>query len=838
MHKKSFMIIVLTILLFQPILAGISMPSAKGTIHNPRVVAQGFRVDPSELIDHVPILINGTDDFISQGWTGAGTTNNPYRISSLNITRDVGQICIDIMHTNAYFVIEDCFIKQDSLLDAIRFTNTSHGRIVYTTVYGQDASAETLQAIHLINANNTVVNHVESYGRGAMGLYAVNSYVLTVSDSTFDSDWYRALRVDYSEGLLISNCELSNTPSASWWCVRLDQVNQTTIENSEFYSDNGESGISLYRCFESSISNCYLWGQGVTEVVEFDACPELILHNVTTEFGIYGIFMSSSPGVALSDVTVSESEINGIYIWACANSTFSNVDLTDTGDYGISFTDSSNNSYTDITVTEVFEYGIYGTTSDLLTFEDIHATDIDGDAFFMTSCDNGSIVNSEFHHITDSAIYIDAGANWTVTNNLVEETGANGIYQYQGENFIATDNVVSVCEYGIYVDDSPDALVTNNIVTESTDTAIYGASCDRGVFSNNEIHDSYNGMSFDSSVNLTVSGNTIGVDGWTGIDLYYIITSTIEGNTISNSPYYGITISYYSQELEIIDNVLNDCGFFFMPFTGTWGTPFSYIYFNHTFSGNTINGMDLYYGRDVEGLVLDADDYAQFILLNASDVTIHDGTFDLVTCPIEIIRSENVVIDNVVIPSNIRGIVLASGENVTISDTSITGVNNFGDYYGGIEANYIDNLEVLNCDISRSEGMVIANAELAFVNNTEFSYCDLAIRGYASDNITVSHSSFLDLEGNAFYAFPNGAFTVFTDNMVKNATNGIYIEDPNAIIENNYFWQIDNYAMQLYDVNHIIHNNEIYHAGTYGIYLGGSANFANITENYIESCDI
>ena len=96
MQKKSFILVILAVLLCQPIVAGINMPSTMAPVQTPRSVAQGFRVNPSALIDHVPILINGTGDFVAQGWPGAGTQASPYRISSLNITRDVGLRCVDI----------------------------------------------------------------------------------------------------------------------------------------------------------------------------------------------------------------------------------------------------------------------------------------------------------------------------------------------------------------------------------------------------------------------------------------------------------------------------------------------------------------------------------------------------------------------------------------------------------------------------------------------------------------------------------------------------------------------------------------------------------------------
>lgn len=837
MHKKSFMIIVLTILLVQPVLVGLNMSLTMGPIYNPRVVAQGFRVDPSQLIDHVPIFINGTDDFVSQGWEGSGTSGDPYVIDNLNITRDVGQICIDIMNTDAYFIIEDCFIQQDSNMDAIRLTNTTHGTITYVTSYGQEVSTDDYQAIHLVNANNTVVNHCEVYGRYAMGLLAEGCQVLTFADDLFDSVEYRACRVDDSNQLLIQNCEFYNYDS-SWWCTRFYNTNHTVIEDSEFFSDDGAAGLSMSGCHDTAISDCYFWAPDTEYGVEIYDSPSIEIANMSIELATYGFYLDNSPGMYITDLVVSEITLLGVGIDNSPNSTVENVEITNTGPYGLYFTNTGNTSFSDLMINHVDEYAVYGTSSDLIEFDNLLLTDTGDDAFYMDSCNNGSIVSSEIHMADGSGIYIYTGANWTVTNNLVEDTGETAIYQYQGDNFICTGNTVNICENGIYSDDSADALIANNIITNSISSSISFSSCDRAIVSDNEIHDGYDGITLDSSVNLTISGNIIGVDGWNGISLYSIENSIIEENTIINSPFYGITISGYCQELQLLNNELTDCGFYFTPSSGT-ATPLPYIYFNQTFSGNTINGMDLYYARDAENLVLDADDYAQFILLNVSEVTIQDGSFGHVTCPIEILHSEEIDIDGIDIPENIEGIVLGSCENVTVSDASILGVEPTTDeYYGGMYANDIDNLAILDCEFSRAEGVWAYFSELVFLNNCMFSDGDNGYRGHDTDNVTITHSTFMNLEDYVHYAFPGGDFLVFADNVVMNSARGIYLEEPYAIIEHNYFWQLQYYAMQLYDLYHVIHNNEIYHAGTYGIYLGSSANFVNITENHIESCDI
>ena len=83
MKRNPILFILLAILIAQPLLSVGFGPSATTTAVQPDdviVPAQGTRLDPGDHIDHVPILIDGTSDFVAQGWPGDGSKGNPYRI--------------------------------------------------------------------------------------------------------------------------------------------------------------------------------------------------------------------------------------------------------------------------------------------------------------------------------------------------------------------------------------------------------------------------------------------------------------------------------------------------------------------------------------------------------------------------------------------------------------------------------------------------------------------------------------------------------------------------------------------------------------------------------------
>ncbi|MCK5606020.1 hypothetical protein KAR91_29245, partial [Candidatus Pacearchaeota archaeon] len=110
--------ILLAILVLQPVVLVTSFAMAPNTSDEGplgfTVVAQepGSRLESYEYTNHVPVIINGTADFGSQGWPGAGSVSSPYIISGLNISYDIGIPGISIMNTDAYFVIRDCLIDQ------------------------------------------------------------------------------------------------------------------------------------------------------------------------------------------------------------------------------------------------------------------------------------------------------------------------------------------------------------------------------------------------------------------------------------------------------------------------------------------------------------------------------------------------------------------------------------------------------------------------------------------------------------------------------------------------------------------------------------------------------
>ena len=225
MKRNPILYVLLAILIAQPLLIVGFGPSTTATVMQPdgvSVLSQGTRLDPGDHTAHVPILIDGTGDFVAQGWPGSGTSGDPYVIASLNITYGIGLACIAIFNTDAYFVIRDCYIGQNSALNGIHLENTTHATLEYVTV------SSPSHAIHTMNANNTMFSHIDVTASG------FSNYALDLRYSnlcTLESS--RLVSIDY-RGVVLTTCDTFSmsdntiTSHVSWYAVY--------ASNSEYFS--------------------------------------------------------------------------------------------------------------------------------------------------------------------------------------------------------------------------------------------------------------------------------------------------------------------------------------------------------------------------------------------------------------------------------------------------------------------------------------------------------------------------------------------------------------------------------------------------------------------------
>ena len=169
------------------------------------------------------IEILSDDDFVTQGWPGLGTPQEPYVIGGFNIMGYWSEpICIIVTDTRAHFVISNCtFTDLDDTVDGagIRLWNVTNGRIL----------------------NNT-------FTLGQSGMYVYNSSLCTICNNSF---------AQYSDGLLIEDSAdlivTRNTLTGNGNAMRLLSADFNAITNNT--CANSTWGLILdSECNNNSIS--------------------------------------------------------------------------------------------------------------------------------------------------------------------------------------------------------------------------------------------------------------------------------------------------------------------------------------------------------------------------------------------------------------------------------------------------------------------------------------------------------------------------------------------------------------------------------------------------------
>jgi len=180
MQKKLFMFAILVTLLAQPFVIVSSIPYAQDTvaqINTTESITQsaGSRLSPEEYTQHVPVLIDEDADFVTQGWPGSGTDADPYIISGLNITYNLGTSLISISNTDLYFSIQDCLLNDTgSVPPVVWLENVTHGTLEFLTI------ASYYSGIYCFNANNTLIHNVHVESQDQVGVILFNSTSIVI----------------------------------------------------------------------------------------------------------------------------------------------------------------------------------------------------------------------------------------------------------------------------------------------------------------------------------------------------------------------------------------------------------------------------------------------------------------------------------------------------------------------------------------------------------------------------------------------------------------------------------------------------------------------------------
>lgn len=869
LNSRAFAAIISVILIIQPfiIISGMMYHSTVSDLRNDRFLAQvpGTRLTPDEHVNHVPILIDGTDDFISQGWPGEGTAGNPYVITGLNITYNHLDPLVSITNTDAYFVIRDCYIKQLASTIAVYFNSTTHAKIEYSTVVA------AWMGIYFDYAENTVIDHVDVRAESYRGLFMEYSDFSVISNNFLYSGSQRALMINYCDLVEVSGNTAESDNDGNHCVVisfsnNVSVIDHTSIHGigsfiiqysnySEFiggYIESYSEGLHAFQCRDLTISDVEI---NATE----DGHGAIIHYSHNLNVNGLSIRAPNDYGVMINHCNNSQFEnialgqIGGIALQAdnCYDSNFTGCTVQTANSYGMLFQHGENLRIVGGDISDTYAEGIYLEDIEWATIADNVIQDLSGEGIKAASTShNGMIEGNQILNEGETGIII-SGENWTVQDNVIE---ANiGIISDTGGYIeVLRNEILTGASIGIQLSYREDALVVNNTIGEATANSLYVLYGHRSIINGNILNGGYDGLRIRQSENVTAIGNEVNDFTYRSIDVHYSDGLIANNNTIVDSEYLGFYITH-TERATFHYNTFLESSFLFE-------TIQTIAEMNHSILGNYVNGLPVYYAFDETGQSIDGTLYGQIMIVNCSDMAVTGGYFNDQSQAFTVRHSENVVIDGLEMVDIRVGNIVEYSDEISISDCTIEGVTKFRSIIfqhcenvtaTNINATYIDDTgsgAVFSAHFTVSLDIIDCN----FYNTKE------PISAIWGSNLSVIDCTFLNVEGyaiysnvnpypvvqgcsidNATYGFMLGGsqHAVVTQNDIRHTTYAIHstggTDSYNATVTLNHL-QDNVYGIMLkYADNWIITNNTILWSSNMGIHISNLANVAQISYNTI-----
>jgi len=311
-----------------------------------------------------------------------------------------------------------------------------------------------------------------------------------------------------------------------------------------------------------------------------------------------GVYLSSSSGNTITDITANSNMGTGIRLALSSNNNQLTGNTADSNFAGISLVSSSgNNQMTGNTVNSNSIYGIfidssnnnqligntadsnpkYGISLDSSNNNQIINNIANSNGWYGISLDessnNNQLIGNTVNSNNDGGIYLFVSSNNNTirgnkVNSCIEQFSCVGIYLDSSSGNTIEDNTANSNLAGISLSSSSDNEIINNMADSNNFNGIILKSSSNNVISGNTANSCWNfgcnGIFLgDSSNNNQLTGNTVSSNSDTGIYLRSSSDNVISGNTVNSNP-LGIGIYQGSNNNNLTnnnfcDNVNTDC---------------------------------------------------------------------------------------------------------------------------------------------------------------------------------------------------------------------------------------------------------------------------------------
>ena len=456
-----------------------------------------FKLPSLNLVSSNPISIDSDDDFITYGFPGLGTAEDPYVIENYNITT-TNTYGISIIYTSGstkHYIIRNCYIDASDFGIYILYPVTTNS---VDNITNNICINNNWQGVYLRGCHNSIIsNNICINNKGGISFY--QSSMLTIKNNVCMGSGISGTGIDVSIPIVSGLIAVVNNTCKNFEYCGIDIDNRgykLRVENNTC-ENNGRDGIKVH-------------GTSDQATVSNNTCS----NNAGT-----GIIMDGSNQSVASNNTCNNNTNNGIHFWGscsiiannCNNNSMSGIMVE--GDSHLVLNNSCTNNTNGIK--------LYG-------------------SHYSTLVNNTCINNRNgiyLFHFSSSSIII----NNTFTNDGLR------IEYNSFENNTIENNFVNNKILGYYQG------FENTIINDSIYGQIFFVNC-RGVTVRDvDISNSTVGLSFFSCENATIVNNTF-INNYNGAELINSSWSTVMNNNCSYNENYGI---YFSSST-ICSNVTNN----------------------------------------------------------------------------------------------------------------------------------------------------------------------------------------------------------------------------------------------------------------------------------------
>ncbi len=384
-----------------------------------------------------------------------------------------------------------------------------------------------------------------------------------------------------------------------------------------------------------------------------------------------------------------------------------------------------------------------------------------------------------------TAIYIgNTTAHFILNNNKLIRASENPSYYhwnsclvlYNVTNGKVHNNTIQRGRYGMYLKNVYNVTVDDNSIIQSSSSSIYLESSQKvGVFNNYILSSSGDGVRLLQSADIDVRFNEVLNSRRAGISVESSHKNLILGNLLSGNSMNGILLDK-SMNNEIYGNEFEGTG------VGIGGDLENHWFSHDIPSNNTLDDLPIYYLTNQTGGTIH-DDIGQIILVNVTELEIHDIELIHGSVGLAIAFSDSISVNNVSVSSHVQPAVhLFHSHNNSFyhleivdnregmlfensNNNQLNSVKVIDNSMGGIEA--IDSffLHAYDSEIENNGqiGIRLIRSPSAFLSNSTLRSHNRGISIERSDDVWISDGRFIDNTEGIFLSFSTG-------NIIENNT--------------------------------------------------------------------